>query len=126
MENISQNNRLKKLTIEDKIVLLLLELNYLKDRFIFPEILTEYGMQQVVRCSVGLISQILTKLENKNYISRRLARIKNKNRKQYVFFLTELGLKYGLELKKNVGEFDFKIVLNNYTQRKLFEYKNYK
>ena len=96
--------------------------NFFKNKPIIPVILTEHGIQKALGCSLACISQILSKLENKGYVNRNLAKIKNKKRKQFAFFLTPEGIEYALELKKVVGELTFNIKGNNYTQKKMFEY----
>ena len=96
--------------------------NFFKNKPIIPVILTEHGIQKALGCSLACISQILSKLENKGYVNRNLAKIKNKKRKQFAFFLTLEGIDYELELKKVIGELTFKNLTVNYTQKKLFEY----
>ena len=75
-----------------------------------------------MKCDLGFISRILKKNEEKGLIERKSSRIKNKDRKQYTFFLTEKGLDYASELKQNANKFKFKIEKNKYIQKKIIEY----
>jgi len=101
---------------------MLFDLNFFKNRPVAPEILTEQGIQKVLKCDLSLVSRILHKLEKQEYINWTLLKVENKKRKQKVPFLIEKGLEYASELKKNANKYHFKIIIDNYTQKKILEY----
>jgi len=49
-------------------------------------------------------------------------KVENKKRKQKIPFLTPKGLEYTSELKKLANKAKFKIIKNQYTQKKIIEY----
>ena len=97
---IISNNNKEKLTKEDLLLIHLLNYNYHRDRYVVTELITEQGIQSVIACDLSLISRLLSKNEKKEYIYRKLLKIKNKKRKMCAFFLTERGEKIAKELTK--------------------------
>jgi DNA-binding PadR family transcriptional regulator len=97
---ISSKNSKYNLTIEDNILLHLLENNFDQDEYIVLDSITEKGIQSSINCGLGYISRILKKNEEQGYIFRKLMRIENGKRKQYAFFLTKEGLKLAEKLRK--------------------------
>jgi hypothetical protein len=51
-----------------------------------PELLTEEGIKHNLECDLGFLSRLLNENEKKGYIFRKKVKIKNKKRRQNVFF----------------------------------------
>ena len=97
---ILEKNNLENLTVEEKLLLHLLDYKDQQNKYAVSELITEEGIQRALGCDLSLISRLLMKNENEGYTYRKLLKIKNKKRKQYAFFLTDKGI----ELALNIGK----------------------
>ena len=111
-----------KLTIEDRILQYLSGYIHLRDHHIAPEDITQEGIRRAVPCDHAYISRVLESNVENGYIIRKLARVKNKNRKQYIYLLSDNGLKYVQELNCTVNDFKPIIIINKYEQTKILDF----
>ena len=92
------------LSMEQKVLLHLLQNNSLKDHNIVPDMITEQGICDTLGCTLGLISRILKENESNGFIYRTKSKFVLNRKRQNVFFLTENGLRIALEMKKIISD----------------------
>lgn len=90
------------MTKEELLVIYLLNFNRYRDQFIKPEDITQKEIQRELNCNHGYLSRLLKESEKKGIVLKQKSRINNKERIQYVYFLTEKGIKYASELNQKI------------------------
>jgi DNA-binding PadR family transcriptional regulator len=98
----SEYIEIENLTKEEYLFLYLLKFDDQKEEYLVKDSITEQGIQNALKCTLGLISRILTRNEKDGYIYRKKAKIINKKNKQNVFFLTDVGLDVAIEIKSKI------------------------
>jgi DNA-binding MarR family transcriptional regulator len=90
-----------------------------RDNYIASKLITQQGIKNILDCDLSLISRILKRNEDDGNIHKRLSKIENKKRKQYIYFLTEKGAKIALEITKLSPDFVFDSKNNSYFNNRI-------
>jgi DNA-binding MarR family transcriptional regulator len=102
------SEELKNLTKEQLLFLHLLKYNHQQNEWIVSEFITEQGIQNELKCTLGFISQLLKKNEDDGYIYRTKSKLIKSKRKQNTFFLTNEGMKLAIEINNMISKSDIK------------------
>jgi tetratricopeptide (TPR) repeat protein/DNA-binding MarR family transcriptional regulator len=92
------------ITIEDRVILHLLNLITKQDDFEVSYDTIQHGIAEAVSIRRAHVSYILKSLKTKGLVTDRLAHVKNITRKRKSYFLTPDGKKYALRLRENISK----------------------
>ncbi len=83
---------LKRITLENRILLLLSQYDRYREEYTVPEILSQGGMAKELVSRQNHVSRAITDLESKGYLSHRSSHVTGLDRKRRVYFLDHNGL----------------------------------
>jgi tetratricopeptide (TPR) repeat protein len=83
---------LKRITLENRILLLLRRFDRFRESFTVPEVLSQGGMAKTLAARQNHVSRAITDLESKGMVNHRSAHVKGLSRKRRVYFLNRKGL----------------------------------
>ena len=99
-----------RLTINEKILLHLLENNRARDEREAPQSVTQRGIADSVGIRWNHVPRAVTKLKKLDYVFERLSHIVGKTRRQKAYFLTDEGLLSARNLRERVMDGDVYLV----------------
>jgi hypothetical protein len=99
-----------KLTINEKILLHLLENHRARDEREAPQSITQRGIADSVGIRWNHVPRAVTKLKKLDYVFERLSHIEGKTRRQKAYFLTDEGLLSARNLRERVMDWDVYLV----------------
>ena len=92
------------LTIEDGIILHLMEYSKCQDEFEVPFDITQPGIAEALGIRRSHVSYVMKGLKNKGHVHERIAHVKGISRKRKVYSLTAEGMDYARKIKSNIDE----------------------
>jgi ATP/maltotriose-dependent transcriptional regulator MalT/DNA-binding MarR family transcriptional regulator len=92
------------LTIEDAVMLHLLDLTKFQDEFEVPLELTQPGIADAVGIRRSHVANVVKNLKEKGNVDDRTAHVKNQPRKRKIYFLTDNGKDYALQLRNKLEQ----------------------
>ena len=93
---------LGRITIQDRILLLLRDNGMYPDSYIVSEVLTQAGMSKKLGIRQNNLSRALRDLESRGLIKHRTARVRNQGRKKRAYHLTDMGEKAARDLEDSI------------------------
>jgi DNA-binding MarR family transcriptional regulator len=82
---------LKRITLENRILLLLRQYDRYREDYTVPEAMSQGGMAKELAARQNHVSRAITELESKGLLSHRSSHVKNQKRRRRIYFLNEKG-----------------------------------
>ncbi len=82
---------LKRITLENRILLLLKQYDRYREDYTVPEAMSQGGMAKELAARQNHVSRAITELESKGLLSHRSSHVKNQKRRRRIYFLNEKG-----------------------------------
>lgn len=98
-----------RLTVQEKILLHLLEHSKSEDRFEVPYSLTQDGIAEAVGVKRSYVSQANREMIEKGIAAEKLSHVKGEARRRKTYFLTPEGMTQAKKLMDNVNEIKVKL-----------------
>ena len=83
---------LKRITLENRILLLLNQYDRYREDYTVPEILSQGGIAKELAARQNHVSRAITDLESKGYLTHRSSHVAGMDRKRRVYFLNQDGI----------------------------------
>ncbi len=96
------------LTIEERILLILLDNIQFRDEFEVPPAMTQEGLAQISTAARPNVARSLKNLAKKGKTDERMAHVKGQRRRKKVYFLLPEAVTEAQELKRHLGELKVK------------------
>ncbi|MGA1822736.1 MAG: hypothetical protein ACMUIG_09430 [Thermoplasmatota archaeon] len=87
------DNYIRRVSVENRILILLSENPGWEDKFDAPEIISQKGIARELSMRQNNVSRALTELSAKGLVNSKSSRIKGLQRKKRIYYLTESGTK---------------------------------
>ena len=98
-------------SVEDRLILHLLEQNHQKDRFIVTNLVTRPGIAEACALHAPNVSRSIRKLVSDKIVEEHMRTVKGDSRRQKTWQLTDKGEKIAEHLSKDLGK--LKILIRN-------------
>ena len=115
----ASENKLKRITVPRRILLLLYDHQKFVDNYETPEVVTQSGIANELSLRQNHVSRALRELISGGFIFTRSAHITGLARRRFVYFLTENGFD---DVQDYISESMQKTILVHITKDKLKEY----
>ena len=91
-------------SVEDRLILHLLEQNHQKDRFIVTNLVTRPGIAEACALHAPNVSRSIRKLVSDKIVEEHMRTVKGDSRRQKTWQLTDKGEKIAEHLSKDLGK----------------------
>ena len=91
------------LTVQDRIVLHLMDYQNFSDKYEVPSQVTQRGIGEAIEIAWSNVPRAMKKLVTDGVVEEKSARIKGDKRKKKAYFLTHKGYSSALTLKNDMG-----------------------
>lgn len=106
------------LTVQDRIVLHLMDYQNFSDKYEVPAQVTQRGIGEAIEIAWSNVPRAMKKLVSDGIVEEKSARIKGDKRKKKAYFLTHKGYSSALALKQEMGTRPI-LVVDGDTQREI-------
>ena len=106
------------LTVQDRIVLHLMDYQNFSDKYEVPAQVTQRGIGEAIEIAWSNVPRAMKKLVTDGIVEEKSARIKGDKRKKKAYFLTHKGYSSALALKQEMGTRPI-VVVDGDTQREV-------
>ena len=108
-----------KRTVDELILLHLLEYKNTKGQYEVPFAITQHGIAEAVKIQQKHVPRSMTKLAEKGWVFEQVMRVISTKQKRKVYFLTSKGILQSREIKYNLGEKEIRLKIGDGNLKKV-------